>query len=175
MLILYDVNSKKSFEDAAKWIKCINEYGCKHITKILVATKCDKKPQWITRKEGEALAARHNIPFLETSAKVDFNVDRVFKLLAKMIMDKIRDEKLAAGDFKNVGRRRDQPKDKESEHKETEQEEAGHEEAENEEAEHEEAGHEEPEHEEAEHAKSEHSEPKNNVPEVCNKEVSDKK
>jgi len=53
---------------------------------ILVANKCDlEKERAVTQDEGRGLANKFGIPFLETSAKTNQNIDEVFFTLVRQI------------------------------------------------------------------------------------------
>ncbi len=43
----------------------------------------------VSKERGAALAHNQNIPFLETSAKTNLNVEEVFETLAKQILKKV--------------------------------------------------------------------------------------
>lgn len=46
---------------------------------VLIGNKCDlQESRRITTANGEKLAQRWNVPYIETSAKTRFNVDKVF-------------------------------------------------------------------------------------------------
>lgn len=53
---------------------------------MLIGNKCDlESSRQVTSEEGEAVAAKHGLHFLETSAKTAENVDEVsFEVLSEM-------------------------------------------------------------------------------------------
>ena len=56
--------------------------------KILIATKCDlEHEREVEEEEGKKMAERHNMLFLEVSAKDGKNVDDTFSNLTKEIKD----------------------------------------------------------------------------------------
>ena len=43
----------------------------------------------VSKEKGENLARSQNIPFLETSAKTNYNIDDAFEKLARLILKKV--------------------------------------------------------------------------------------
>ncbi|KAG8133562.1 hypothetical protein E2320_011345, partial [Naja naja] len=57
---------------------------------ILLGNKCDKEAERIISKnKGEKLAWEYGIPFFETSAKDNINIENAFSVLAKEILNKL--------------------------------------------------------------------------------------
>ena len=58
--------------------------------KLLIGNKCDWEARRVVSKEkGESLAQSQKIPFLETSAKTNYNIDESFEKLAQLILKKV--------------------------------------------------------------------------------------
>ena len=58
--------------------------------KLLIGNKCDWEARRVVPKEkGESLADSQNVPFLETSAKTNYNIDEAFEKLARLILKKV--------------------------------------------------------------------------------------
>ena len=58
--------------------------------KLLIGNKCDWEARRVVSKEkGEALARSQDVPFLETSAKTNYNIDEAFEKLARHILRKV--------------------------------------------------------------------------------------
>ena len=45
----------------------------------------------IIKERGEVLAIEYGVPFLETSARMDENIDQAFTILAESILNKVLD------------------------------------------------------------------------------------
>jgi len=59
-----------------------------HVTKIIVGNQCDlDKQRKISTREGQLLAERFNMHFIETSAVDIINIEEVFLLITKLIME----------------------------------------------------------------------------------------
>jgi Ras-related protein Rab-10 len=89
ILLVYDVTNYKSFDNIGKWLRNISEHANDDVEKMILGNKCDcDDRRIISREKGEAVAAEHNIRFLETSAKANVNIDRAFLDLAEAILNK---------------------------------------------------------------------------------------
>lgn len=55
-----------------------------------MGNKCDMESRRVvSRERGDQLATQQNIPFLETSAKTNMNIDETFEKLARLILKKV--------------------------------------------------------------------------------------
>ena len=87
LLLLYDVGSRKSFENTRAWLSEIKEYAPHEAVVMLLGNKCDiSKERQVKREDGEKLAADYSVPFLETSAKTGMNVDLAFEAAARELI-----------------------------------------------------------------------------------------
>ena len=71
VVLVYSITDRKTFNNLENWLKQINETQPENISKIIVGNKCDcsEAERSVTREEGEALAQKYGVDFLETSAK----------------------------------------------------------------------------------------------------------
>jgi len=87
IIFVFDVGKKESFEAIEWWWEFAETYGPKNTVKILVGNKTDlEKERIIKSSDGEELALRLNIPYFETSAKADHNVEEVFRTMTGTIL-----------------------------------------------------------------------------------------
>nr|XP_060631215.1 ras-related protein Rab-10-like isoform X1 [Anolis sagrei ordinatus] len=88
-VLVYDVTSTESFQGIAHWMKDIYEKTEETVDIILLGNKCDKEMERVIPKNrGEKLAWEYGIPFFETSAKDNINIDDAFLVLAEEILNK---------------------------------------------------------------------------------------
>ena len=115
--IVYDITSRKSFENVDKWIEEIKEKTSKDIKLIVVGNKIDLNDEReISSKEAIFKFKDMDIPLMETSALEDTNVNEAFINIVKIIYqdyikkgeDKnnlIDNKKYGKGiDLKNIGK-----------------------------------------------------------------------
>lgn len=89
IVLVYDVTDKKSFDNISFWMNNILEHAETNVEILLVGNKNDKvNEKVVTTEEGEGLAKKFNVPFMETSAKTGENVDAAFLLLNTNIYNK---------------------------------------------------------------------------------------
>lgn len=82
--VVYDVTYRRSFMNIPNWLKNVEEHGSDGMCKFLVGNKCDmQNDRAVSWEEGQELAERYGMVFLETSAKANINVEEVFIGLAK--------------------------------------------------------------------------------------------
>ena len=83
-MLVYDVTQARSFENINKWLRNIDDHASNDVVKMLIGNKCDMEDKrCIARARGEALAREHGIPFFETSAKTNSNVETAFGTLVE--------------------------------------------------------------------------------------------
>ncbi|GJJ12284.1 hypothetical protein Clacol_006525 [Clathrus columnatus] len=109
-LVVYDVTSRKTFENARGWLADVREYADPNLTCILVGNKVDlcepedtsnvvgttlthsrRRHREVPREVAEQWAKEENLLFIETSAKSGDNVDKAFQQAAKDVVAKIKD------------------------------------------------------------------------------------
>ena len=78
-IFIYDISSEESFNNIESWINLALEKNNHTIANFLVGNKNDKdNKRKVSTKDGENLAKMKNLFFLETSAKNDNNVEKLF-------------------------------------------------------------------------------------------------
>ena len=96
ILLVYDVTDERSFNssnyaamkgltlDIRTWFQNVEQHATEGVHKILIGNKCDwTEKRVITEEQGKALAQELGIPFIETSAKSNVNVEEAFFSLAR--------------------------------------------------------------------------------------------
>uniref|UniRef100_A0A803VNU1 small monomeric GTPase n=1 Tax=Ficedula albicollis TaxID=59894 RepID=A0A803VNU1_FICAL len=88
-VLVYDITNLKSFQSITIWISDIYEKAGEEVDVILLGNKCDKESERVVPKQkGEKLAWEYGMPFFETSAKENVNIEHAFSVLTKEILEK---------------------------------------------------------------------------------------
>ena len=89
IILVYDVTDERTFANVKQWFKTVNDHASDDAQLLLVGNKSDMDTRVVSYEQGEALAQELGLPFIESSAKDDSNVNEIFFTLAKLIQDKI--------------------------------------------------------------------------------------
>ena len=91
IMLVYDITNRQSFENLKEyWYKEVCQYSSMQTECILVGNKCDlESERAVDVSEGKEFADSLNIPFIETSAKDDINVEKAFVLMAAAALKKL--------------------------------------------------------------------------------------
>lgn len=85
-VLVYSVASRKSFDMVqVVYEKIINFCGLNEIPCVIVGSKSDLANRQVPPQEGEKLAQEKHAAWVETSAKTNSNVNRVFELCLEQI------------------------------------------------------------------------------------------
>ncbi|VEU23020.1 DEKNAAC104082 [Brettanomyces naardenensis] len=86
IIIVYDVTDQESFNDVNQWLQEIDRYATSGVQKLLVGNKCDLADKRVVDYAvAKEFADSRGIPFIETSAAEDTNIEQAFLLMAKQI------------------------------------------------------------------------------------------
>jgi len=80
-LIVYDISSRDSFENAEFWLEEVKKHSASDIVILLIGNKSDlEERREVETSEATAFAEENNVSFLETSALDDTNVEEAFTM-----------------------------------------------------------------------------------------------
>ncbi len=86
IIIVYDVSNQPSFDRLPEWLRELKQHINDKVVVVLVGNKCDLvQAREIPYHIGEQFAQRHNMKFIETSAKDSENVEKVFYEIAETL------------------------------------------------------------------------------------------
>lgn len=89
IVLIYDVTDSRTFENVENWYLTVTQHANEDAQIFLVGNKCDdEENRQVSKEQGQELASKLNIPFLEASAKSNENVDPIFYELAGIIQEK---------------------------------------------------------------------------------------
>ncbi|KAL8451317.1 hypothetical protein Emed_002045 [Eimeria media] len=88
VMLVYDLTNAQTFHNIRRWMQNVEEFADPSIVRLLIANKLDLQAQrQVSRSKGEDLAREYDIPFFETSAKGNINVEEAFMCAANRIRD----------------------------------------------------------------------------------------
>lgn len=89
IMLIYDISSAESFIHISKWVANIGKNAPTNVKQVLIGNKCDVEEgkRVIEKDRGTMLAKELDMPFIETSAKANINIDTIFELLTVLIME----------------------------------------------------------------------------------------
>ena len=78
-IFVFDITNKESFENIISWINLSFDTNKNSIINFLIGNKCDRdSDRKVQQSEAELLAKEKNLHYLETSAKSDENIQKLF-------------------------------------------------------------------------------------------------
>ena len=87
IFVIYDITNRDSFKNLENWLLEIEKNSNQNVLKILVGNKKDlEEDREIKTEEGQSFADRNGMQFMETSAKMNINVNETFEALAKLMI-----------------------------------------------------------------------------------------
>mmetsp|Transcript_37237 Transcript_37237/g.75992 ORF Transcript_37237/g.75992 Transcript_37237/m.75992 type:complete len:205 (-) Transcript_37237:185-799(-) len=91
ILLVYDTTEAETFEGINQWMQQIKQHGEENVNKLLIANKCDypEADREVTRAQGEELAKKYGMKFIETSAKTGQGVEEAFQMIAGDVMKRL--------------------------------------------------------------------------------------
>ena len=93
--IVYDITSRKTFDNVVLWLKECKDMCFKDILIVLVGNKSDLEGRRaVSFEEGQKFADDNQLLFFETSAKDGSNIQEIFTESATNLVDKIESGQL---------------------------------------------------------------------------------
>ena len=93
IIISYDITNKQSFVNIERWMRNVKDFGSDNAVKILIGTKSDlEEKRKVSKKELEDLANELDMKYIETSAKDNKNVDELFIIICKEILNNMTEK-----------------------------------------------------------------------------------
>jgi small GTP-binding protein len=94
ILLVFDVTDPNSFKNIHAWLEDVRQYARKDVDIMLVGNKVDlEKDRKVEFKTAKDFAEDNFIPYMETSAKTNFNVNQAFNSVAMAALQEKMAEK----------------------------------------------------------------------------------
>eukprot|EP00299_Pterocystis_sp_00344_P004606 c15873_g1_i1.p1 GENE.c15873_g1_i1~~c15873_g1_i1.p1 ORF type:complete len:205 (+),score=45.42 c15873_g1_i1:49-663(+) len=87
IIVVFDITHHESFDHVEDWIREASRYAKEGVIKMIVGNKCDKEDRQVQTSEGQQLADKHGMKFIETSSRNSTNVDSAFRLIAQQLIE----------------------------------------------------------------------------------------
>lgn len=88
-MIVFDITDRESFEHVRNWMADIDKFAKEGVLRILVGNKCDlENSRQVRKEEGNEIANKYGIKYIETSAKETTNIEDLFISTAKNLLSK---------------------------------------------------------------------------------------
>ncbi|KAI1914537.1 GTPase Ryh1 [Ophidiomyces ophidiicola] len=85
-VVVYDISNAKSFQNTRKWVDDVRGERGNDVIIVLVGNKTDlNDKREVTTAQGEEEAKKNGLMFIETSAKVGYNVKQLFRRIAQAL------------------------------------------------------------------------------------------
>ena len=86
--LAFDLTEKKTFDNVVNWLNIIKD-NFNNVPIVLMGNKCElNEKRQIKKEEAEELAKNHHLPYFETSAKLNININEAFQKLANDVYKK---------------------------------------------------------------------------------------
>ncbi|KNC78753.1 GTP-binding protein yptV3 [Sphaeroforma arctica JP610] len=89
VIFMYDITREDTFTNIEGWLQELVQYSNgENVAKMLVGNKIDREDEReVSAEDAEKMAKKHNMMFIETSAKTDVGVKQAFEELVQKILD----------------------------------------------------------------------------------------
>jgi len=85
-IVVYDITNRASFLNTSKWIEDVRSERGNDVVIVLVGNKTDLADRrQVSTEEGEEKAKENEVMFIETSAKMGYNIKALFRQLAQAL------------------------------------------------------------------------------------------
>jgi small GTP-binding protein len=88
VVLCFDLTNKDSFIRVSMWLRELSQHTPSNTRTILVGTKADLANQrQVSTEEAKEFAQHAGIPYIETSARSNINIEEAMKMLVNEIED----------------------------------------------------------------------------------------
>lgn len=95
IIVVYDITDRESFDNIKSWLEEIERYGTSNTNIILIGNKSDlPDKRKVSVEEAESFAEVNEFTFIETSAKTNCNISKMFNNLSREIKERYTRELL---------------------------------------------------------------------------------
>lgn len=94
IILVYDVNDRETFVHIENWLQEVSRYAASDVNKVLVGNKCDiLNKREVEYETARVYAEKLGISFTEASAKDRTNIDKIFNIMARELVETLGEKK----------------------------------------------------------------------------------
>lgn len=94
IIIVFDLTNYNSFLNLRNWLETIEMYETPNLIKIIVGNKCDlEKDRRVDYNEAMEFCKKNRLNYIETSAKENINIDKIFNKVVDIIDNRMLNDK----------------------------------------------------------------------------------
>ncbi|KAH7542383.1 hypothetical protein FEM48_Zijuj02G0067600 [Ziziphus jujuba var. spinosa] len=96
-LLVYDITKRQTFDNVQRWLRELRDHADSNIVIMMAGNKSDLSHlRAVSEDDGQALAEREGLSFLETSALEAINIEKAFQTILTEIYHIVSKKALAA-------------------------------------------------------------------------------
>ncbi|KAF3795487.1 Ras-related protein [Nymphaea thermarum] len=96
-LLVYDITKRQTFDNVQRWLRELRDHADSNIVIMMAGNKSDLKHlRAVSEEDGQVLAEKEGLSFLETSALEAVNVEQAFQTILTEIYHIVSKKALAA-------------------------------------------------------------------------------
>ncbi|XP_051113362.1 ras-related protein Rab2BV-like isoform X2 [Andrographis paniculata] len=96
-LLVYDISKRQSFDNIQRWLRELRDHADSNIVIMMIGNKSDLvRLRAVSEQDGQSLAEKEELLFLETSALEARNIEKAFQTVLSEIYGIISKKALAA-------------------------------------------------------------------------------
>jgi Ras-related protein Rab-1A len=93
VILMFSLTNKQSFNHVESWLRDIKQQKtCKYVLLVGNKSDCPHDKRQVTQKEGQSFADENGLEYIESSAKLNENVEVAFTQLATVLIKKYEEE-----------------------------------------------------------------------------------
>jgi Ras-related protein Rab-8A len=95
IMLVFDVTDRQTFISVSNWMKQIETLADINVSKLLIGNKCDAPGRTVSFEEAHTLADEYGILYIETSAKMDINIEAAYRKIVEIVYDRNSKKEIA--------------------------------------------------------------------------------
>jgi Ras-related protein Rab-11A len=96
-LLVYDITKRQTFDNVQRWLRELRDHADSNIVIMMAGNKSDLNHlRAVAKQDGQTLAEKEGLSFLETSALESLNIEKAFQTILTEIYQIVSKKALAA-------------------------------------------------------------------------------